>query len=131
MKEKRSMEKYTLEWWIIFVWSIIPYTPLFVGAVKNNKDKSHNALVWSLYLILDIITLFTGSKERINTDPMVFGFAVGSLIMASILCYQKRFIRLRTVEIVAIILTLIGITLWMLTGPHYAFLFSIFSEIIF
>ena len=119
-----------LEWWIIFTWSIIPYTPLFVGAVKNSGDKSHNSLVWGLYMALDIITLFTGVKERINADPMVFGFAVGSLVMASILCHQKRFVRLGIAEIIAIALTLIGITLWICSGPHTAFLFSIFSEIV-
>lgn len=115
---------------MIFIWSIIPYAPLYVGAINNPKDRSHNFLVWSLYLILDSVTFFTGAMERENPDPMVLGFGVGSLVMASIMFYQKRFLNFGKAEMIATFLTLIGITLWILSGPHYAFMFSIFSEII-
>jgi len=120
----------SLEWWTIFICSIIPYTPLWMGAIKSPKDKSHNSLVWGLYTVLDGITLLTGAKERINADPMVFGFAIGSFVLMLIMFHQRRFVRLGIAEIIAITLTLIGITLWIGSGPHTAFLFSIFSEIV-
>lgn len=120
----------SLEWWSIFVSSIIPSIPLIVGLVKNPDDKSHTSLTWFLYLALDVITMFSGSKVRINTDPMAFGFAIGSLIMTFILLYQKRYARFKTVEIITLILIIICIIVWKSIGPYYTFITSILSEVI-
>lgn len=120
----------SLKWWSIFVSSIIPSIPLIVGLVKNPDDKSHTSLTWFLYLALDVITMFSGSKVRINTDPMAFGFAIGSLIMTFILLYQKRYARFKTVEIITLILIIICIIVWKSIGPYYTFITSILSEVI-
>lgn len=124
------MQTYDWEWWMIFLFSIIPYAPLYVGAILNSKDKSHNFLVWFLYLCLDSITFFTGMMERENPDPMVLGFGIGSILMASIMVYQKRFVNFGRPERIATALTLIGFSLWITSGPQTAFIFSIFSEIV-
>jgi len=60
-------------------------------------------------------------------DPMVFGFAVGSLIMASILLYQKRYAKWTLVEITTVILIIICITVWRSMGSYYALIASILS----
>ncbi len=120
----------SLKWWSIFVSSIIPSIPLIVGLVKNPDDKSHTSLTWFLYLALDVITMFSGSKVRINTDPKAFGFVIGSLIMTFILLYQKRYARFKTVEIITLILIIICIIVWKSIGPYYTFITSILSEVI-
>lgn len=112
------------------MFAIIPYTPIIVGVIKDTTDKSHTFFTWFLYLTLDCITLFSGGKVRINMDPMVFGFAIGSLVMASVLFYQKRFAKCSKIEIVTMILIVICIIVWNLSGPFLALVSSISSEII-
>lgn len=124
-----TIETYS-EWWLIFIFSIAPSTPLIVGLIKNPDDKSHSSLTWFLYLVLDIITMFSGSKVRINTDPMIFGFAIGSLIMTLILLYQKRYARFKIAETITLILIIICIIVWKSVGPYYTFITSILSEAI-
>jgi|GEM_PF-1378199 len=120
---------FDLGWWFIFIFSIIPYTPIIIGVIKKTEDKSHTFLTWFLYLVLDVITMFSGKNVRINMDPMVFGFAVGSLIMASILIYQKRYAKWKTVEITTVILIIICITIWKTMGSYYALISSILAEV--
>ncbi len=119
-----------LEWWSIFVLAIVPYVPIFIGVVKNTEDRSHTFLTWFLYLILDAITMFAGEDVRINMDPMVFGFAIGSLIMASILLYQKRYAKWKAIEITTVVLIIICIIIWKSMGSYYALIASILSEVI-
>lgn len=83
-----------------------------------------------MYLLLDCVTLFSGEKVRINIDPMVFGFAIGSLVMASILFYQKRMIKFRKIEIITTILLIICIVVWGIFGSYLTLVISIISEII-
>lgn len=117
-------------WWLIFILAIIPYSPIIIGVIKNSDDKSHTFLTWFLYLILDAINMFSGQKVRINMDPMVFGFAVGSLILASILLYQKRYAKMKTIEITTVILIVSCIIVWKTMGSYYALIASILSEVI-
>lgn len=120
---------YSVSWWLIFVLAIIPHVPLLFGLFYQ-RDDSHTFFTWILYLILDCITMFSGIKERINMDPMVFGFAVGSLIMASILLYQKRFVSWTKVEMTAITLITICVVVWLSFGSFLALMASILSEAI-
>lgn len=106
----------------------MPYTPLIIGLIKNPEDKSHTFLTWFLYLTLDCITMFSGEKVRINMDPMVFGFAIGSLIMSSVLFYQKRFVKCTMIEFTTIILIIICVVIWKLVGSYFALVASITSE---
>ena len=95
---------YTWKWWIILAFGIIPYSPLVVGFTKDPNDESHSALTWSLYLALDCFTLFSGGQIRIHLDPMVLGFAIGSLISASVLFYQRRYANIGLIELIMLIL---------------------------
>jgi len=106
----------------------VPYTPLIIGLIKDAEDKSHTFLTWFLYLTLDCITMFSGEKVRIDMDPMVFGFAIGSLIMSSILFYQKRFVKCTIIEFTTIILIIICVVVWKLAGSYFALIASITSE---
>lgn len=121
---------YSLLWWIILALGIVPYTPLIVGLVNNLKDKSHSFLTWLLYLILDCITLFSGVKNREHIDPMVLGFAIGSLIMASILLYQKRFVAWTKTEKTTVFLIITCGIVWIFSGSYLALVAAISSEII-
>jgi hypothetical membrane protein len=106
----------------------VPYTPLIIGLAKDLEDKSHTFLTWFLYLTLDCITMFSGEKVRINMDPMVFGFAIGSLIMSSVLFYQRRFVKCTMVEFTTIILIIICVVIWKSVGSYFALVASIASE---
>jgi hypothetical membrane protein len=101
-----------------------------VGLIKDPTDKSHTFLTWFLYLILDCITMFSGEKVRINMDPMIFGFAIGSLIMSLVLLYQKRFVKCSGIEAITIILIFICIIVWKTFDSYFALIASISSEII-
>lgn len=122
-----EIESYSIDWWIRFILSIIPFTPLIIGIVKR-KDKSHTFFTWLLYLILDCITLFSGLKNRAYIDPMLFGFSVCSLIMSSILFYQRKFALIGKIEMITIILIIICIIVWNLFGSYLALICSILSE---
>jgi len=63
-------------------------------------------------------------------DPMVFGFAIGSLIMASILLHQRRFAKCTIIEIITMVLIGTCFTLWIIFGAYLTFVASIASEII-
>ncbi len=72
--------------------------------------------------------MFSGERVRINLDPMVFGFATGSLIMSSILLYQKRYAKFELIEVITLILILICISVWIFFGSYVALIASILSE---
>ncbi len=74
--------------------------------------------------------MFSGGKIRIEMDPMAFGFTVGSLIMSSILFYQRRFIKCTIIEITTIILISICLIVWVILGSYVTFIFSVSSETI-
>lgn len=61
---------------------------------------------------------------------MIFGFAIGSLIMASILFYQKRMVKFGKIEIITTILLIICIVVWGIFGSYLTLVISIISEII-
>jgi hypothetical protein len=117
----------SITWWLIFLMAITPFIPLVIGLVKQ-KDASQTSLTWILYLIQDGITMFSGAKVRINVDPMVFGFTIGSFLMASILLYQRRYAVWTKVETITSILIIICIAVWFSSGPYLAFIASILSE---
>lgn len=119
---------YTIKWWLILALAIAPYTPLVIGAIKQ-KDKSHSAFTWGLYTMLDTLTFFFGTEERINMDGMVLGYAIGSLFMTLILIYQKRFTTFGKIEIITIILIVICIIV-KFTFSKWALTTSIASETI-
>jgi hypothetical protein len=74
--------------------------------------------------------MFSGKNVRINMDPMVFGFAIGSLIMTCVLFYQKRFVKCSKNEFTTMILIAICIIVWKFFGSYFALVASIASEMI-
>ena len=119
----------TLVGWVIFVFSLIPFAPLIIGLIKQ-KDQSQTFLTWILYLILDCITMFSNIKVGPHGYVMLFGFAVGSLIMSAILFYQKRFARWSLVETITLLLITICLIIWKLGGSYWALTSGIASETI-
>ena len=75
--------------WIIFCLAIGAYVPLIIGSIKEKEDKSQVFTTWFLYLILDMITMFSSNKLN-GSYIILFGFTVGSFIMSMILLYQGR-----------------------------------------
>ena len=59
---------------------------------------------------------------------MVFGFAIGSLIMSLILFYQRRFARFSWVEVITLILIIVCLIIWQIKGPYWALASGIASE---
>lgn len=112
--------------WLIFWFSIGAYVPLIIGTLKNKFDKSQVFTTWFLYFLLDIITMFSSNKLDGNY-VILFGFAVGSFIMAFILLYQGR-IGWSWLESVVTILIILCIIAWYYSGPYWALIFGIGSE---
>lgn len=121
------METLSIDWWLRLTLAIIPHAPLIIGLIKRD-DRSHTFFTWLLYLILDCITLFSGLMNRAYIDPMLFGFAIGSLTMSSILLYQKRFVSWGPIEITTTVLIIICTIAWCSFGSYVALICSILSE---
>jgi hypothetical protein len=111
--------------WVILVLAIAAYAPLVLG-ITRQEDKSQTAFTWTLYLILDCITMFTCKMEK-GAYIMLFGFAIGSLVMAVILLYQRRF-GWTLLETITIILIVICVSFWQISGSYWAIRFSIAAE---
>ena len=111
--------------WVIFILAIAAYTPLVLGITKQN-DRSQTFFTWVLYLLLDCITMFSSLAEE-GAYVILFGFAVGSLVMASILLYQRR-IGWKLTETITASLVLICIIFWQTGGSYWAIRFGIASE---
>ena len=75
--------------WLIFLIAVGAHAPLVVGLVKQ-IDKSQVFFTWFLYFLLDVITMASTALKGGNFS-MLFGFSVGSFMMALILLYQGRF----------------------------------------
>jgi len=113
--------------WIIFWLTIGAYTSLIIGAVRDRNDKSQVFTTWFLYFILDILTMFFTVEEDGNF-PLLFGFSIGSFIMAFILFYQARF-KWKTLETILTIFISICILIRYYYGSHYGIIAGILSEI--
>jgi hypothetical protein len=114
--------------WLIFWLSIGAYGPLVIGVIKEKNDKSQVATTWILYFLLDTITMFSTLKEGGNF-VLLFGFSVGSFIMAIILLYQGR-IYWGILESVTITLVFICIIVWNIFGAMMTIVSGILSEIV-
>jgi hypothetical protein len=112
--------------WPIFWLSILAYVPLIFGTIKDRTDKSQVFTTWALYFLLDLITMFS-SVVKDGSFAILFGFSVGSLIMATILFTQRRF-AWTWLETVIIILVVLCIVSWKLKGPGHAIVAGILSE---
>lgn len=97
-----------------------------MGAIKEKGDKSQVFTTWFLYFLLDFITMLSSNKLN-GSYVILFGFAIGSLIMAVILLYQGR-IAWTWLETVVTTLVLICISTWCCIGPYGALIFGIISE---
>lgn len=112
--------------WLIFWLSIVAYVPLIIGTLKNKFDKSQVFTTWFLYFFLDIITMFSSNKLD-GSYVILFGFAVGSFVMALILLSQRR-IGWSLLESIITILIIFCIIAWYYSGPYWALIFGIGSE---
>lgn len=112
--------------WLIFWLAVIAYVPLIIGIIKDKNDKSQDFTTWALYFLLDIITMFSSVKKD-GSYAILFGFSVGSLIMAGILFYQKR-ISWTWLETTVVALVALCIISWCRSGPYWALVSGIFSE---
>jgi len=118
--------KMSLIGWLIFWLSIVAHVPLVIGAFKNKLDKSQVFPTWFLYFFLDMITMFSSNKLD-GSYVILFGFAVGSFVMALILLSQGR-IGWSRLENVVTILIIFCIIAWYYSGPYWALIFGIGSE---
>lgn len=114
--------------WVIFWSAIGAYAPLVTGAVKEKGDKSQVFTTWFLYFLLDIITM-DASGTLDGNNIILFGFTIGSFIMASILLFQKRF-AWTILETVITILVILCIFAKYISGPYWTLIFGIASECI-
>ncbi len=112
--------------WIVFWLSIVAYIPLIMGILKNRKDKSQSFTTWALYFLLDMITMLSTNKVDGNF-VILFGFAVGSFVMAIILLFQGR-IDCTKREIFTTTLVILCILGWYISGPLTAVILGIISE---
>lgn len=114
--------------WIIFWFAIGAYSPLVIGAVRERDDKSQVFTTWFLYFLLDVITM-DSSRNLDGNDIILFGFAIGSFIMMSILLFQKR-IAWTWLETIISGLVILCIIAYYISGPFLTLIFGIMSECI-
>ncbi len=111
--------------WLDFTLAIASSAILVLGIIKQ-EDKSQVAFTWTLYVILDAVTMFSTKGEN-GWYIMQFGYAIGSFVMATILIYQKRFVW-GWLETIISLLILICLVLWQIYGSYWAVRSSILSE---
>lgn len=114
--------------WVVFWVSIFAYAPLILGVMRQKHDTSQNFYIWGMYFVLDIITM-ASSVEQDGNFVLLFGFAVGSFILAAILIYQKR-LHFGVLEILSLSLIATCMIIWVVYGPHFALVCGIISECI-
>lgn len=112
--------------WVILFYSIIPYIPLSIGAIKDPYDKSLDATTWWLYFILDLITCLT-TIEKDGSYVILLAFTIGSFVIASILTWQRRFVWDK-INILTIGLVFGCIMIWYFCGPYLALILGVVSE---
>lgn len=114
--------------WIIFWLALLAHAPLIMGLFKERDDKSQTFFTWFIYFILDFITMIS-SAEVDGSYVILLGFSAGSLVMSGILFLQKR-IQWTWHESLVSLLIIICIISWYYSGPYWAMVSGILSELI-
>ena len=114
--------------WLIFWMGIGSYTPLIIGVIKQKHDSSQTFTTWGLYFLLDLITMLSSTKID-GSYVILLSFAIGSFIMSAILLHQRR-IGWTWLETTVILLVVLCIGAWYISGPYWALIFGITSEVI-